>query len=98
VPEDEVLQDQLWKLREELLRSGGHLLCARSDLLRASPVVLRTVIWFWRHGAPGARRRPRTSTQSLIFVSDLRRKTGFSRHLQPARIRFLFLRLPKSSD
>jgi hypothetical protein len=96
VPEDQVLQEQLWKLWAQVvvLRSGSHLLRTRCKLLRAGPVVLRTVIWIWRHGASRARGYPRACTKSLTFVTGSRQKTGFSRHLQPAGIRFLFLRHP----
>jgi hypothetical protein len=96
VPEDEVLQEQLWKLWAQVvvLRSGGNLLRSDSLVLRASSVVLRTVIWIWRHGASRARRYSRACTKSLTFVTGSRQKTGFSRHLQPEGIRFLLLRRP----
>jgi hypothetical protein len=96
VPEDEVLQEQLRKLWAQVvvLRSGSHLLRTRCELLRAGSVMLRTVIWVGRHGASRARGYPRACTKGLTFVTSSRQKTGFSRRLQPAGIRFLFLRRP----
>ncbi len=72
--QDEVLQEQLWKLwaKVVVLRSSSHLLRTRSELLRTGPVVLRTVIRIWRHGASRAGGYPRASTESLTFVTGSR--------------------------
>jgi hypothetical protein len=89
VPQDELLQQQL-RPQVVVLRTGGNLLRTRCELLRTGPVVLRTIVGIWRHGSARARGYARASTQSLTFAAGLRQKTGSSRHLQPAGIRFLF--------
>ena len=68
MPQDEVLQEQLWKLRTKVvvLRAGGNLLRTGSVVLRTVAVMHRSVVW--RYGAAGSRGHTRPGTQSLIFL------------------------------